>query len=382
MIQPLRVIGTIFGDQENPFDVMAHYESSLSAICGNSSRIATRLKEKFSSRKNDVFLWNAFVPTMPSGSPKTPDSPIRLLFAGRLDESAKKVSRLPKICNALTKLNIPFEMTVAGEGPEEKKLRKSISRLSLRVPSSVKMVGALDPENLKNAFKNHHVFVLVSSTEGLPMAMLEAMAARLCPIAMEVPSGVSEIISHGKNGMLVPQEDFKAFAKCIATLSREPKKLENMRNAARKFVSEKHSAQNFEYQIRKKSERAFDNPPPSCNPRNDYYENQISKITHSLSGFNGKLGLWGGGMFGRKLVDRLILLGLNVSVIFDKNPKFNGTSYRNIPYAISTKCTSFNLDKIVIGSVDFSDEMKDEIESHFTNTNSKPPSIVFLGGKQ
>jgi len=319
---------------------------------------------------------------MPSGPPQRPGYPIRLLFAGRLDETAKKVSRLPKICQELSELNIPFEMTVAGEGPEEENLRNSISQLPARIRSSVKLVGALDPENLKNAFKTHQIFILVSSTEGLPMAMLEAMASRLCPVAMEIPSGVSEIISHEKNGMLVPQEDFNAFAKCIAALSRERKKLENIRNAARELVLNEYSVQNFESRIRKNSEQAFDAPPPLCSAKDDYYEKQISKIADSLSKFNGKLGLWGGGMLGRKLADRLIHLGLNVSVIFDKNPKFKGKIYSQIPYAFPAECTSFNLDKIIIGSVDFSDEMKMEIETHFTSTDSSPPSIIILDGKQ
>lgn len=380
-VQPVRVIGSIFGDQDNPFDVLEHYESSLSSLCGNSVRIVSRLKERFPNRAEEVFLWNAFVPRMPPSPCRKSDSPIRLLYAGRLEESAKKVSRLPKICRQLANLNIPFEMSIAGEGPEEENLRQSISQLPAATRSSIHFLGALDTENLKNAFLTHQIFLLVSSTEGLPMAMLEAMAARLCPVAMEIPSGVSEIISHNRNGMLVPQEDYTAFAQCIASLSREPKNLEAMRNAARELVVREYSAKKHEYLLRKAAERAFDTSSPKCESRNDYHEKQIRQVTDCFSRGQGTLAVWGGGMLGRKLTDRLIKLRHAVSVIFDKNPQFKGASYRQIPYAFPAECTLFEIDSIIIGSVDFSNEIKTEIESYFANTDSKPPSIFMLYGK-
>ena len=86
-------------------------------------------------------------------------------------------------------------------------------------------------------------------------------------------------------------------------------------------------------------------------------------------------------MFGRKLTDRLIKLRQTVSVIFDKNPQFKGASYRQIPYASPAECTLFALDSIIIGSADFSNEIKTEIESYFANIDSKPPSIFLLDGK-
>ena len=380
-VQPVRVIGSIFGDQDNPFDVLEHYESSLSSLCGNSVRIVSRLKERFPHRTKDLFLWNAFVPAMPPAPSRKPDAPIRLLFAGRLDESAKKVSRLPKICRQLANLNTPFEMSIAGEGPEEENLRQSISQLPATTRSSIYFLGALDPESLRKAFQTHQVFLLVSSTEGLPMAMLEAMAARLCHVAMEIPSGVSEIISHNRNGMLVPQEDYSAFAQCIARLSREPNNLEAMRNEARELVVREYSAKNFECLIRKEAERTLDTSSPKCRSKNDYHEKQLRQITDCCSSLKGTLAVWGGGMFGRKLTDRLIKLRQTVSVIFDKNPQFKGASYRQIPYASPAECTLFALDSIIIGSADFSNEIKTEIESYFANIDSKPPSIFLLDGK-
>jgi glycosyltransferase involved in cell wall biosynthesis len=65
------------------------------------------------------------------------------------------------------------------------------------------------------------LFVLFSSYEGNPVAVMEAMAAGLPVIASSV-GGVPEIVAHGETGLLVPQGDREAFAASLTALAANP----------------------------------------------------------------------------------------------------------------------------------------------------------------
>ena len=61
------------------------------------------------------------------------------------------------------------------------------------------------------------LFVLPSLWEGLPIALLEAMAAGVAPIGTDVP-GINDVIEHNRSGLLVPIDDPEALAGAIGSL--------------------------------------------------------------------------------------------------------------------------------------------------------------------
>ena len=62
-----------------------------------------------------------------------------------------------------------------------------------------------------------HVFVLPTNWEGLPRSIIEAMRAGLPVVATDV-GGVSELVSDGDTGYLVPRQDPKALSLCLRLL--------------------------------------------------------------------------------------------------------------------------------------------------------------------
>ena len=104
-------------------------------------------------------------------------------------------------------------LVVAGEGPLEQDLKAEAERLALG--SHVKFVGPrLDVPELLKVFD---LYVLPSLWEGLPMVLLEAMAAG-CPIVATGVGGVPSAIESGVNGLLVPPQNPAMLARAIVLL--------------------------------------------------------------------------------------------------------------------------------------------------------------------
>ncbi len=71
----------------------------------------------------------------------------------------------------------------------------------------------------KNLIKNAGIFVLTSDTEGMPNALIEAMALGLPVISTDCPcGGPAELIKDGVNGLLVPVRDTKALSTALDKL--------------------------------------------------------------------------------------------------------------------------------------------------------------------
>jgi glycosyltransferase involved in cell wall biosynthesis len=85
--------------------------------------------------------------------------------------------------------------------------------------------------------------VLPSRREGMPNALLEAMACGSACVATRV-SGSEDVIEHGVNGLLVESEDYEGMARALLTLLHDPSLAQEYGQAARATI-EKHYS--FEY---------------------------------------------------------------------------------------------------------------------------------------
>ena len=124
------------------------------------------------------------------------------------------------------------KVEIYGEGVLRADLEAQIARLGLS--NSVKLPGRSD--HVAGHLANADVFILSSRSEGLPIALLEAMSAGLPCIATNV-EGVDEVIVEGEHGLVVPVEDPEALAQAILQLLRDPEARSRMGAAARLHVS-------------------------------------------------------------------------------------------------------------------------------------------------
>jgi glycosyltransferase involved in cell wall biosynthesis len=92
--------------------------------------------------------------------------------------------------------------------------------------------GWLEPEQKDELMRTAEAFVMPSHSEGLPMALLEAMAYRMAAVATRV-GGIPEVVDDGFDGLLVPAEDAPALADAIVALATDAELRERLAAAAR-----------------------------------------------------------------------------------------------------------------------------------------------------
>ena len=137
--------------------------------------------------------------------------PLRLLFVGRLG-AQKNVARL---LDAMSLLRRPVRLRVVGDGELRGQLEAQAARLGL---TGVEFSGGLLGEELVAAYAGADAFVLPSDREGMPLVVLEAMAAGLPVVATAVP-GTAELLDG--IGLLAEPEP-AALAAAIDTLAGDP----------------------------------------------------------------------------------------------------------------------------------------------------------------
>src|SRR5690606_161546 len=88
------------------------------------------------------------------------------------------------------------------------------------------------PEAICGLLAGHDVLVLPSHAEGRPNAVVEAMAAARAVVASDLP-GIAELITHGRDGLLVPPGDVPALRAALHGLAAEPARCTELGLAAR-----------------------------------------------------------------------------------------------------------------------------------------------------
>jgi glycosyltransferase involved in cell wall biosynthesis len=133
-----------------------------------------------------------------------------ILFAGRLVHQ-KGVDILLSSLSQLKHYN--YFCLIAGDGPEREKLEAMAN--SLGINDRVRFLGTrLDVSYL---LQQVDFLILPSRYEGLPLIVLEAMAAG-CPIVATKVDGTEEVLQHEVSALLVPPEDARALTEAIRRL--------------------------------------------------------------------------------------------------------------------------------------------------------------------
>jgi glycosyltransferase involved in cell wall biosynthesis len=138
----------------------------------------------------------------------------RMLFVGRL-AAAKG---LPILLEAVAKLE-GATLDIAGDGPDRRKLEEKAQLLGLS--DRVRFLGYQSQQQVRELLRRTDVFVLSSFAEGVPVVLMEAMAAGVPVVATRI-AGIPELVHDEQSGLLVPPGDANSAADAIRRLLEDP----------------------------------------------------------------------------------------------------------------------------------------------------------------
>jgi colanic acid/amylovoran biosynthesis glycosyltransferase len=131
-----------------------------------------------------------------------------------------------------------LRLRIIGDGSERGRLESFILENGLR--ESVTLEGALSHEITRGHLERADIFVLASFAEGLPVALMEAMAMEI-PCVSTFIAGIPELIRSEIDGLLVPASSEEALVEALARLIMDPELRRSLARSGRQRVLESYS---------------------------------------------------------------------------------------------------------------------------------------------
>ncbi|MBN8610200.1 MAG: glycosyltransferase family 4 protein [Deltaproteobacteria bacterium] len=187
---------------------------------------------------DDAYLTHVATPV-----PSTP----RVVSVGRLSEQKGQIL-LVRAVAALVKRGIAIELVLVGDGPMRADIEQVIADEG--IAGSVRITGYVSGDSVKREILEARAFVLPSFAEGLPVAIMEALALAR-PVVSTYVAGIPELVVPGRTGWLVPAGSIEALVPAIeAVLATDPERLTAMGRNGQAAVRAQHDVRVSAAQLR------------------------------------------------------------------------------------------------------------------------------------
>jgi glycosyltransferase involved in cell wall biosynthesis len=162
-----------------------------------------------------------------------------MIAVGRLVEK-KGFDDLLRACAVLTRRGRAFRCDIYGEGPCRRELEDMIDQL--RLGGVVSFHEPVTQAELVDVYQHADVFALTprvtpdGDRDGIPNALVEAMACGV-PVVSTRVGGISELVTHGSDGLMAPPGDVDAIATCLTELLDDGERRRRLGAAAAKTAA-------------------------------------------------------------------------------------------------------------------------------------------------
>lgn len=209
------------------------YKLHIAVPVAISHEIQTMMIDHYKLSEKPELIYNP-VDVARFSAPAIPHDGIRIISVGRLSE-AKNQRLLIEAVSKVAKTHRDVTLNILGDGPLRDDLEAYIKDNSLE--DIVHLLGNVN--NVEDYLAEADIFALSSSYEGLPLVILEAMAAGL-PIVSTDVGGVRDVVTD--NGILIEPQNADLLAEALLKLIESEKLRENMavlsKNAVLRFDSD------------------------------------------------------------------------------------------------------------------------------------------------
>lgn len=230
-----RIVMTLHGEASRTYHRVTT-SLTLDHLVAVSTRVAESWREKhprFPSERlttidNGVAVGASFLPRPPLGSLPT------ILVVARLDPIKDLGTALRAI--ALLRARRPVRLVIAGDGIERAPLEAEARNLG--ISDAVEFLGMV--HDVAPLYAAADLFCLSSISEGMSLAILEAMSAGVPVVATDV-GGTPDILTDGGTGLLVPPQDPAAMAHALGRLLDDVALRRRLAEAAWSRVAQRYS---------------------------------------------------------------------------------------------------------------------------------------------
>ena len=173
------------------------------------------------------------LPSLPrSDDERNQSTQLRVLCTGRL-VGAKGQGILMMAAARLIKQGYRLEVTLIGDGVDRAVLEQLAEEAGIR--DSIIFAGAQSHARVLESLRSADIFVLPSFAEGVPVALMEAMATGV-PCISTFIAGIPELIRHQEDGLLVPAGSVESLTAAMERMILHPEERARFREAARRHV--------------------------------------------------------------------------------------------------------------------------------------------------
>ncbi|WP_460680162.1 glycosyltransferase family 4 protein [Mucilaginibacter koreensis] len=191
----------ILHNDDHEYDLLTQYFIQKQTPFTPTATVAVskHIKQKLLS-----YRYNSLIKTIPYGSaiPEIKSSfnqtPFKILYAGRLVKQQKNIDNITEAFCRITAKLTNAEACIYGAGTDEKLVYDIINKLQCK---HVHVGGLISNAELQKLLPSFQVIVLMSDYEGLPVALIEAMANGIVPVVKRINSGLPELVIEGETGL-------------------------------------------------------------------------------------------------------------------------------------------------------------------------------------
>jgi len=222
------------GILKNIFIRLINYSDKIITVSNNNKDILIKLgitKNIIQIIPNGVNLSLFDTPSITNKTKKGID----ILWIGRMVE-VKGLKYLIKAMKKIVEIHSNTKLILVGDGPIKQNLINLTKELNLE--NNINFVGFVSNEEIPKYLNYSDIFVLPSISEGLPVSILEAMAASK-PVIVSNIRGIPDLVKDGSNGFLVKPKNPEQLAKKLNYLIEHPKERKRMGIYSRKKVEKK-----------------------------------------------------------------------------------------------------------------------------------------------
>jgi glycosyltransferase involved in cell wall biosynthesis len=205
-------------------------------VCVSHDSARAAIAQRIPARKVST-IWNGIDLTRFSFT--GPDLNRPVVTVARLSPE-KDIATLLRATAEIVREEPSFRVSIAGAGPCRTELEALAETLSLRDHAC--FLGEIN--DIPRLLGQARFFVLPSTTEGISLTLLEAMACGLAVVATQV-GGNPEVVVEGETGLLVPAKDPAALAKSMLRLWRDPEQARRLGRLGRQRVEEHFDARHM-----------------------------------------------------------------------------------------------------------------------------------------